>query len=117
MTTYINININGDVREASSLAVPADRAFRGAWQYSGKAVVEDMGLALEIQKDVLRSERAPEMDKLDVEFMRGLEQGADVAPISAKKAALRDVTADARLAAAANPDELKALTLEVLLSK
>jgi hypothetical protein len=29
MTTYININ--GDVRDAASLTVPADRTFRGAW--------------------------------------------------------------------------------------
>ena len=49
--------------------------------------------------------------------MRGLEQGADVAPISAKKAALRDITADARLAAAATPNELKALDLATLLGE
>lgn len=113
MTTYININ--GDVRDAASLNVPQDRAFRGAWEFSGDAVEVDMAAAVEIQKDAIRAERAPEMDKLDVEFMRGLEQGADVAPISAKKAALRDVTADARLASATTPDELKALNLAALL--
>jgi hypothetical protein len=112
-TTYININ--GDIRDAASLSLPADRAFREAWTFGGDAVEVDMAAAVEIQKDALRSERAPEMDKLDVEFMRGLEQGADVAPISAKKAALRDVTADARLAAATTPDALKALNLAALL--
>ena len=113
-TTYININ--GDVRDASSLTVPADRAFRGAWEFNGEAVEVNMTAAVEIQKDVIRAERTPEMEKLDVELMRGLEQGADVAPISAKKVALRDVTDDARLAAAANPDELKALSLAALLA-
>ena len=45
MTTYININ--GDVRDASSLTVPADRTFRGAWQFNGDAVEIDMTAASE----------------------------------------------------------------------
>ena len=40
MTVYININ--GDVRDASSLTVPSDRTFRGAWQFNGDAVEVDM---------------------------------------------------------------------------
>jgi hypothetical protein len=114
-TTYININ--GDIRDAASLSLPADRILRGAWQLNGNAVVEAMVESLELQKNYLRAERAPEMEKLDVEFMRKLEQGADVAPVSAKKAALRDITADARLAAATTPDELKALNLATLLGE
>ena len=113
-TTYININ--GDIRDAASLSLPADRILRGAWQLNGNAVVEDMVESLEIQKNYLRAERAPEMEKLDVEFMRGLQQGADLAPVSAKKANLRDITADARLAAATTPEELKALDLATLLA-
>ena len=112
MTTYININ--GDVRDAASLNVPQDRTFRGAWEFSGDAVEVDMAAAVEIQKDAIRAERAPELDKLDVEFMRGLEQSADVAPISAKKATLRNITDDARIDAATTPDELKALDLATL---
>ena len=112
--TYINIH--GDVRDASSLTVPADRDFRGAWEYDDDVVKTDMVEAVEIQKDKIRAERTPEMEKLDVEFMRGLEKGADVAAVSAKKVALRDVTADPRLAAAANPDELKVLDLAALLA-
>jgi hypothetical protein len=116
-TTYINID--GDIRDAASLSLPADRAFRNAWEYDDNdAVVKpDMPKAVEIQKDKIRAERAPEMEKLDVEFMRKLEQGADVAPVSAKKAALRDITADARLAAAATSDELKVLDLAALLGE
>ena len=41
-TTYININ--GDVRDASSLTVPADRTFRGAWSFNGDAVEVDMAV-------------------------------------------------------------------------
>jgi hypothetical protein len=115
MTTYININ--GDLRDASSLNVPQDRTFRGAWQFDGDAVEVNMTAAKTIHKDNLRAERAPEMDKLDVEFMRGLEQGVDVSAIAANKQALRDITEDARLAAATTPDALKALDLVTLLGE
>jgi len=55
MTTYININ--GDVRDASSLTVPADRVFRGAWQFEGDAVEIDMAAARDIHRDNLRARR------------------------------------------------------------
>ena len=115
MTTYININ--GDVREASSLNVPTDRTFRGAWQFNGDAVDVDMATALAIHKDNLRAERKPRLDALDVEYMKALEAGTGSADIAAQKATLRDITDDARLAAATTPDELKALDLATLLGE
>lgn len=111
-TTYININ--GDVRKASGLTGTQDRTFREAWQFNGKAVEVDMTKAVEIQKDVLRAARADELVKLDVSTMKALETGGDVAAVAAEKQVLRDITDDARLVAAATPDELKALTLEAL---
>ena len=113
MTTYININ--GDVRDAASLNVPSDRTFRGAWQFNGAAVEVDMGKAKDIHKDGLRRDRAPLLADLDVAYMKALETGGDVATIAAQKQALRDVTGDARIDAATTPDELKALTLDVLI--
>ena len=113
MTTYININ--GDVREASSLNVPTDRTFRGAWQFNGDAVDVDMTSALAIHKDNLRAERKPRLDALDVEYMKALEAGTGADAIAAQKATLRDITDDARLAAATTPDELKVLDLATLL--
>ena len=113
MTTYININ--GDVRDASSVTVPADRTFRGAWQFNGAAVEIDMSAARDIHRDNLRAERAPRLAALDVDYMKALETSGDTAAIAADKQALRDVTADARIEAAATPDALKALTLDVLL--
>ena len=110
MTTYININ--GDVRDASSLTVPADRMFRGAWQFNGAAVDIDMAAARDIHRDNLRREREPKLAALDVDYMKALEQGGDTAAIAAQKQALRDITADARIEAAATPNELKALTLD-----
>lgn len=111
-TTYININ--GDVRDASSITVPTDRTFRGAWQFSGNAVDIDMAAARDIHRENLRQARKPLLDALDVDYMKALEQGGDTAAIAAQKQVLRDVTADPRIDAAATPDELKALTLDVL---
>ena len=115
MTTYININ--GDIRDAASLTVPADRTFRNAWQFAGDAVEIDMGAAREIHKNNLRAERGPKLAALDVAYMKALEQNGDTAAIVAKKQALRDVTADARIANVDTPDALKALTLDALLGE
>ena len=113
MTTYININ--GDVRDAASLSVPSDRTFRGAWQFNGVAVEVDMTAAKEIHKENLRRDRAPRLAALDVDYMKALETGGDAAAVAAQKQALRDVTGDARIAAATTPDALKALDLDTLL--
>ena len=112
------ININGDVRDASSITVPQDRTFRGAWQFNGAAVEVDMAKAREVHKNALRAERNPRFDALDAEWFRAAETAdADAqASVAAQKQALRDVTADARIDAAKTPDELKALTLDVLLA-
>lgn len=112
------ININGDVRDASSLSLPEDRIFRGAWQFNGPAVKVDMPLARDIHRDLLRAERGPRLEKLDVEWLRAAET-ADVtvqAEVAAQKQALRDVTDDGRIDDAATPEELSALTLDVLLA-
>jgi len=115
MTTYININ--GDVRDAASLTVPSDRTFRGAWQFNGSAVEVDMTSARNIHKDNLRAERKPRLEALDVAYMKALEAGTGAADIAAQKQTLRDITSDARIAAAATPDELKALDLSTLLGE
>jgi hypothetical protein len=75
----------------------------------------NMTKAVEIKKDMIRAERAPKLAALDVAYMKALEQGHVTTTIAAEKQALRDVTADARIAGAATPDALKALTLDVLL--
>lgn len=46
-----------------------------------------------ITKDRLRTERAPLLAKLDVEFIKAVEQGADTSSIVAEKQRLRDITA------------------------
>ena len=115
MTTYININ--GDVRDASSLTVPTDRTFREAWSFNGDAVEVDMSKARDIHKDNLRAERAPRLEALDVDYMKALEAGSGAESIAAKKKELRDVTADSKIADASTPDALKALDLATLLGE
>ena len=115
MTTYININ--GDVREASSLTVPTDRTFRGAWQFNGDAVEVDMAAARNIHKDNLRAERAPRLADLDVAYMKALESGSGAAAIATEKQTLRDITDDSRIADATDADALKALDLATLLGE
>lgn len=74
----------------------------------------NMTKAVEIHKDLLRSARQPLLEQLDVEYLKALEQGGDVAEIAAQKQQLRDVTKDPALDAAATPEELKAVWPEAL---
>ena len=68
----------------------------------------NLAKAKEIHKDNIRAARQPLLEKLDVEFVRTLEQGKDTTPIAEQKQALRDATAAAEIAAASSADELKA---------
>lgn len=114
MTTYININ--GEVRDAASLNMPKDRAFRGAWQFNGDAVEIDMAKAKDIQRNKIRAERADKFPALDAEWFLAdeAEDTAKKAEIAARKKALRDVTVDPRIESAKTPDDLSKLTLEAL---
>jgi hypothetical protein len=79
-------------------------------------ITVDMTKAREIKRDMIRAERKPLLEKLDVEFMRAQEAG-DTAlqqEIAAKKQALRDATVDPVIDAATTPDELKAVRPDVL---
>lgn len=48
--------------------------------------------AQEITKERLRQERVPLLHKLDIDFQRTLETGADTSQIVATKQLLRDIT-------------------------
>jgi len=72
-------------------------------------ITVDMTKAREIKRDQLRAERKPLLEQLDVDYMRSQEAGdtAKQQEIAAKKQALRDVTDDPAIDAAATPQELK----------
>lgn len=97
-----------DVRIVPAEEIPQDRTFRNAWKAD---LSVDMLKAREIHKTKLRELRAPLIASLDVEYMRADELGdaAKKAEIAAKKLALRDVTDDPAIEAAATPDELKSV--------
>lgn len=70
----------------------------------------DLATAKDVWRDKLRKARAPLLEKLDVEFMRALEQSdtAAVKSIKDKKQELRDVTQHKTLNAAQTLDSIKA---------
>jgi hypothetical protein len=53
----------------------------------------NLNKAKDITKDRLRTERAPLLQQLDVDFMKAVEVQADTANIVAEKQRLRDITA------------------------
>lgn len=68
-----------------------------------------MNKARDIKRDMIREERKPLLEALDVAYMRAVEiQDAEkMTEVAAKKQALRDCTKDPAIDAAATPDELK----------
>lgn len=104
-------DVIGDPIEIAPSAIPEDRTFRQAWTFDGKSIVTDMDKAREIKRDILRVERAPLLDALDVEYQKADEADDKdkKAAIAAKRQALRDVTKDAAIDAANTPEELKAV--------
>lgn len=62
------------------------------WHWDGEHVTMHVAKARAWHKDRLRKERAPLFAPLDVQFMRGIEQGHDTLPIAAEKQRLRDIT-------------------------
>jgi len=66
--------------------------------------------AVEIKKDLIREERKVILERLDVEFIRALENGdaEKQNEIKSKKQALRDATVDPVIINSQTPEELKA---------
>lgn len=121
--TTTQIMINGQTVDGS-LALQ-DRTFRDAWQLEGDAITVDMAIARDIHRDALRRARALVFGPLD-DIARRLSRKKDIsgsltegeiseyAAAEVAAQALRDVTEDPRIEAADTPEELRALTLEVL---
>lgn len=64
--------------------------------------------AREIKKDMVRAERAPLLQALDIELMKNITDPVKVAEIEAKKQALRDATTHESIVGASTVEELKA---------
>lgn len=76
--------------------IPKDRYFRNAWTDDNPTdtVDIDMNKAINIKKDKLREIRKPLLEKLDVEYIKALEQADSdkITTIINKKQELRDIT-------------------------
>lgn len=107
VNTYI-VDKDGNQADASTVTVPANRDFRGAWVLSGAVISEDIDAARTIFKDKVREARKPLLEAKDVELMKALETGADTTAIAAAKTALRNAPANAAIASATTITELKA---------
>jgi hypothetical protein len=108
-TTYI-VDKDGNQVDASTVTVPSDRHFRGAWTLNGKVISEDMTKAKEIFKDKIREVRAPLLDAEDVVYMKALEADNATAKTASvnKKKALRDAPAASAITSADTIAKLKA---------
>ena len=108
-TTYI-VDKDGNQVDASTVTVPSDRHFRGAWTLNGKVISEDMDAAKVIFKDKIREVRGPLLDAEDVVYMKALEaDDADAKTASVnKKKALRDAPAAKAITDADTIAKLKA---------
>jgi uncharacterized protein YdaT len=63
--------------------------------------------AKDIAKNNLRTERAPVLASLDVQFQRALESNSSTSDIVAKKQELRDITTHTSITGASDVDSLK----------
>jgi hypothetical protein len=96
--------------------LPKDKYFRNAWELKNKKITHNMDKAKEIQKDKLRALRNPLLAKLDVEYIRALEQedNKETQKVLAKKQALRDLTDSSDIEEAKNVEELKVAGLSII---
>lgn len=75
--------------------LPNIRSIRNAWNINEIGQIYfDRDKAIEIKKEQFRNLRKPLLEKLDVEFMRALENGdtSSIPIITQKKSDLRDIT-------------------------
>lgn len=92
--------------------LPQDVYFREAWEAdltkSKVKVSVNLEKAKEIHLNAIRKARETVFNKLDIEFQRALETGADTSVIISKKQTLRDITKDPKILNAKTIEDLKA---------
>ena len=94
--------------------LPADRAYRNAWEIRSGKVVENLDKAKEIHRDKLRNQRTERLLPLDVSWSRAMAVGdIDTAEkVEEMRQALRDAPNDPRIDKAKSIAELKRITIE-----
>jgi hypothetical protein len=105
-------------RFADTDDVPTDRTYRDAWMDRGQGlgIGHDMTKARALHRDHLRRLRAPILAELDAEYLRADEDNDNQKKqaVRDRKRALRDVTADPAIDAAATVEQLKVAGMGVI---
>jgi hypothetical protein len=91
--------------------LPVKDAYRNAWKIEAGKAVHDMPKARELHRTLMRAARKKLLEALDADYLRADEKSDDARKrqIVAQKEALRTVTDDPAIEAAATVDELKAV--------
>lgn len=105
------IQIDGTEYSTEEYQIPAETTFRHGWAADTNAniISVNMSKAKDIWRERIRLARKDEFARLDTEFIKALETGADTTSIVAQKQVLRDAPAHPDIDAATTPDELKAV--------
>tara|TARA_Y100000004_G_C8690847_1_gene317365 strand:- start:3 stop:425 length:423 start_codon:yes stop_codon:yes gene_type:complete len=104
---------DADYKVIDSTRLPADRTFRGAWDFEGSV---DMDKARDIWRDNMRPARNAKLKSLDIEWMKAMENGEhkQASKIAAKKQSLRDVTDRQDINDYDTPEDLKTYWPQIL---
>ena len=117
MKNYLDKNNEYHIFDKSTLP---NIDFINAWDfnYDKTTILVDMPKARDIYRAVLRKQRDAKLAALDVAYMRAQEREDTAAAkqIAAQKETLRNIPTHPAIEAAQTPDELMALTLDVLLT-
>lgn len=109
----IFIKIGAMMYDTENYSFPLERVFRDAWTAGPNpeagVISVDMEKARNIWRDKIRMARVAEFEKLDADYLRALETGANANEIIQRKRELRDATDDPRINSASTPEELKAV--------
>lgn len=73
-------------------SIPTDRYFRNAWDLKSGKIATDITKAKEIKKEIIRQERKPLLEALDIEVMKNIKDPVKIDEIETQKQKLRDIT-------------------------
>lgn len=108
------ININGDLRDASSLTFPSTgREFREAWQFNGDVIEVDMVKAKELKIEKLALKVLDRIQKAEEKIAKKSIKGEDTTAEEAEVAKFKAKPKAAGIALITNattPEELEAIT-------
>ena len=114
MSATTQININGQIVEASSVTLPSTgRSFRNAWTLNGDVIEVDMAKAIDIKIAKIIEKANEKAAKAEEKSLAKAFKGQDTSVEDAEVAKYKSkpkATAVALIAAATTPEQLDAIT-------